>query len=126
MTIPVFFRCLITLAFVALIVILSVTPDRSETGDSIFVWLVATTPSLLQKILHVTCYAVLTFLFAWTLEKFGSTLSRLGLSFIFAIGLGIALEWYQTMVPGRFGTLGDVLLNGLGALAGLVLAGLLL
>ncbi len=126
MTVPVFFRCFITLAFASLIIILSVTPDKSETDDSIFVWLVATTPSLLQNFLHVSCYAVLTFLIVWSLELFGSMLLRLGLALILAVGLGAAMEWYQTMVPGRFGTLGDNLLNGLGALAGLILAGLLL
>jgi hypothetical protein len=126
MTIPIYIRCFITLAFVALIIILSVTPGESETSDSIFVWLVAITPSLLQKFLHVSCYAVLTFLIVWSLELFGSMLLRSGLAFILAVGLGTALEWFQTMVPGRFGTLGDILLNGLGALAGLILAGLLL
>jgi glycopeptide antibiotics resistance protein len=126
MAISIFFRWFITLAFVALIIILSVTPGRSETGDSIFVWLVASAPTLLQKIMHIACYAVLTFLFAWTLEQFGSMLFRLGIAFILAFGLGTALEWYQTMIPGRFGTLNDVLLNGLGALAGLAVAALLL
>ena len=126
MTIPIFLRCFITLAFVALVIILSIIPGEGEIGDSIFVWLVATTPSLLQKFLHVTCYAVLTFLIAWTLEQFGSLLFRLGFSFTLAIAMGVFLEWYQTMVPGRFGTFGDVLLNGLGALVGLVLAVFLL
>jgi VanZ family protein len=47
---------------------------------------------------------------------------RLGASFLLTLGLGVALEWYQTQVPGRFGTLFDVLLNLVGTLLGLILA----
>ena len=41
-------------------------------------------------------------------------------------GLGVALEWYQTQVPGRYGTIVDVLLNVAGTVIGLGLAVLLI
>jgi VanZ family protein len=36
------------------------------------------------------------------------------------------LEWHQTRVPGRFGTVADVLLNLIGAIIGLIAAMFLL
>ena len=126
MTFAVVSRWLITLAFVALVVVLSITPGKSQTGDSVFVWLVATTPTVVQKLMHVAVYAALVFLWTWTLQHIESQTIRLTMAFALTTGLGVLLEWYQTKVPGRFGTLVDVLLNAFGALVGLLAAVLLL
>ena len=115
-----------TLTFVVIVVILSITPGKSQVGDSIFVWLVANTPTPLQKLMHFVIYAALVWLWAWTLEAIKSRNLRLLLAFVIAISLGSALEWYQTKVPGRFGTIVDALLNILGAIVGLVVAFLIL
>jgi len=115
-------RWLITIAFATLVVILSVTPGRGQTDDSIFVWLVVNTPTLMQKLMHVAVYASLAFLLAWSLEDIGARPLRLAIALVLAIGLGAGLEWYQTSVPGRFGTVLDVLLNAGGALLGLLVA----
>ncbi len=115
-------RWLITIAFAILVVILSVTPGRGQTDDSIFVWLVVNTPTLMQKLMHVAVYASLAFLLAWSLEDIGARPLRLAIALVLAIGLGAGLEWYQTSVPGRFGTVLDVLLNAGGALLGLLVA----
>ena len=126
LSIPLTYRWLITLAFVALIVALSVTPGKSEYGDTVFVWLVEHTPTLVQKAMHIGCYAALAALFAWSLESIESITGRLMLSLILALALGATLEWYQTKVPGRFGTIVDVVLNAIGAALGLLAALLLL
>ncbi len=126
MSVPIGLRWLVTGAFVALVVILSVTPGHGKSDDSGFVWLVAVTPPTVQKILHLIVYAMLAALWAWTLAGIESRPLRFALAFILTVGLGGILEWYQTQVPGRFGTLGDVLLNALGAAAGLLLAALAL
>lgn len=126
LAIPPAYRWLITLAFVAIVIVLSVTPDKSQTGDSMFIWLIANTPTLLQKFMHVFCYALLTGLWVWTLETIESRVLRLVLALLLAVSLGGILEWYQTKVPGRFGTIVDVLLNAAGAVIGLVLAFLIL
>jgi VanZ family protein len=103
--------------------VLSTISARDQPGDSTFVWLIASTPSSIQKILHVALYAVLTGLWVWTLQTMQLKLSqRLLLAFVFSVGFGAAIEWYQTRIPGRFGTLLDVLLNALGAVVGLVVA----
>jgi len=126
MTIPVPSRWFITLSFIVLLIVLSVTPGNSQKDDSIFVWLVASTPTLVQKIMHIAAYAALAFLWVWTLEHIKQEPARLATAFALTLGLGIALEWYQTMVPGRFGTLFDIVLNSFGAIAGLIAAILLL
>ncbi len=115
-------RLLITFLLTAIIVGLSVVPGRSQYGDTVFSWLLFATPNLLQKILHVLNYAVLAFLWVWTLERVIPRVSRYLLAFAIAVGLGVMLEWCQTMVPGRFGSLADVFLNTLGVVIGLALA----
>ena len=123
-TVPV--RWLITIAFATLVVVLSVTPGRDQTDDSFFVWLVVNTPTLMQKLMHIAVYASLAFLLAWSLENIGPRPLRLVVALLLAVGLGAGLEWYQTSVPGRFGTLVDVLLNAGGALMGLLVAAIVL
>ena len=120
--IPLLYRWLVTLAFIALIIALSIVPGRAEPGDSVFSWLVVNTAAPVQKTMHVAIYAALVVLWMWALEAVGSRALRALLGFILAIGLGALLEWCQLYVAGRFGTLSDVLLNGVGALLGLLLA----
>lgn len=120
--IPAGYRWLITLVFIGIIIVLSVTPDRGLPGDSIFSWLVVNTAPPIQKLLHVVCYAMIAALWAWTLDAVEPRPLRLAIALTLTIGLGAVLEWYQTQIPGRFGTLADVMLNSIGALAGLIVA----
>jgi hypothetical protein len=124
--IPLIYRCMVTLAFIAMVIALSIVPGRAEPGDSVFSWLVVNTAAPVQKTMHVAIYAALVVLWMWTLEAIGSRALRALLSVLLAIGLGALLEWGQLYVAGRFGTLSDVILNGVGALLGLVLAIVLL
>jgi len=117
---------MITILFVGIVVILSITPGKSQPGDSMFVWLVVHTPTPVQKLMHLVIYAALVVLWAWTLEAIESRAVRLLLAFLIAISLGSVLEWYQTKIPGRFGTIVDALLNAFGAVAGLLAALVLL
>jgi hypothetical protein len=124
--IPLPYRYLIVLVFIAIIVALSITPGRAQPGDTVFSWLYVNTAAPVQKVLHLVIYAALVMLWMWALEAVGSRSLRAVLSVTLAIGLGAVLEWYQLSVPGRFGTLTDVLLNSAGAFIGLLLAMLLL
>jgi hypothetical protein len=126
MAIPVSIRWIITLGLVATIIFLSVIPGHARSGDSAFVWLIVATPAPLQKLMHFLIYASLAWLWTWALEAVAPRWLRLTIAFTLTVGLGAALEWYQTRVPGRFGTLLDVLLNAAGAVAGLAAAVLLL
>lgn len=122
LNIPPAYRWLITLAFVAVVIVLSVTPGKSQTGDTMFIWLLTHTPTAVQKLMHLVCYAMIAVLWAWTLETLESRVLRLCLALMLTVSLGAVLEWYQTKVPGRFGTIVDALLNATGAVAGLLLA----
>ena len=126
LSLPAAYRWLITVLFVGIVVILSVAPGKGQSGDSIFVWLVINTPTPLQKLMHVAVYATLAMLFMWSLETIESRVTRIVLTLVLAFSLGAFLEWYQTRVPGRFGTIVDVLLNTAGTLVGLVAALLVL
>ena len=119
------YRWAITLAFAGIVVILSITPGIERPGDTIFGWLIVNTATPLQKALHVVVYAALAALWMWTLASVESRVARIALTLVLTVGLGATLEWHQTQVPGRFGTLADVVLNAVGAIAG-VLAALLL
>ena len=126
MNLPIAARLLVTLLLVAAIVTLSIVPGRHQPGDSAFVWLVSVTPTLLQKFLHIVAYATLALLWMWTLERISSVPLRFALVLSITVTMGAVLEWYQTSVPGRFGTLTDVLLNALGSIAGVIAAVFLL
>lgn len=114
------------MSVVVAVIVLSVIPGHARAGDSAFVWLVASTPAPIQKLMHFLIYAALGWMWAWTLEGIAPRWLRLTIAFVLAVGIGAALEWYQTRVPGRFGTLLDVVLNTVGVTAGLIVALLIL
>jgi VanZ family protein len=121
-SIPLATRFGITLLLMAVIIVASIIPGRAQPGDSIFVFLVAKTPTFVQKMMHLCFYGFLTLLWVWTLEAVQSKLYRFAIAIVVAVSLGAVLEWYQTRVPGRFGTLLDVGLNVAGASLGLLAA----
>ena len=126
MNTPLVVRIALTLVVFISIVGVSVVPTHDRPGDGVFVWIVSVTPTLIQKLLHVAAYAILAALLMWTLDRIASMAARAGTVLVMTVLTGAALEWYQTMVPGRFGTLTDVLLNAGGAILGLLAATFLL
>ncbi len=109
-------------ALTAAIVALSIVPGEPQPGDSAFAWAVARTPTLLQKLMHVVVYGLLTMLLVWALEAAGwSPLRAYACGVFVAVALGALLEWVQLSVPGRFGTLYDLALNVAGVICGLTL-----
>ena len=123
LNIPFAARLLATLAAAAAIIAASTVPGTPKPGDAAFVWLVYATPTGLQKSLHVVAYGVLAVLTLWTLqERVASGSVRILAVVLSTLVLGALLEWYQTTVPGRFGSLTDVLLNGAGILLGVLVA----
>ncbi len=113
-------RIVLTLVLMSLMTLLSVVPGDPQPDDSAFVWLIADVPKLLQKSMHVALYGVLTLMLAWVFDRVRPDAVRAALCFVIAVGFGTALEWYQTMVPGRFGTLLDVGFDASGAALGLL------
>jgi VanZ family protein len=110
----------------ALLILASVIPGHHKPGDSAFIWLVANTPTLMQKVLHVCLYGVLALLLVWTLDGIQSRAYRFLIALTITVVFGGVMEWCQTKVPGRFGTVNDVALNAAGAALGLLVAVILL
>lgn len=124
--IPIPYRWLALALLTTVLIAASITPAREQAQDTTFEWVVVITPTPLQKLLHVVLYALLAFGLAWAMEHGPAIPLRYLLAFGLAVGLGAGLEWVQTMVPGRFGTLFDVMLDAGGAGLGVLLAMLLL
>jgi len=58
----------------------------------------------------------------WAFERINSMSLRIILALAATVMLGFFLEWYQTSVPGRYGTLADAILNAFGAVVGVLVA----
>jgi VanZ family protein len=110
----------------AMLMLVSVIPGNPKPGDSVFIWLISDVPTLLQKILHVCLYGVLALLLAWTLDGVEPRSFRFLIILVIAVGFGAAMEWLQTKVPGRYGTVFDVALDAVGAALGLIAAAFML
>jgi len=108
-------------AYAMLLAAVSLVPPSSK-GLGECQQLVAPT---VQKVLHVAAYAGLTVLIIAAMRSGHIGLGGLTLVFLAAVAYGALLELAQAAIPGRFATLRDVLLNGVGVLVGmLVVAGL--
>ena len=116
----------LTLSFMTLVMFASLIPGDHKPGDSVFIWLVVSTPTLIQKMLHLFLYGVLALMLVWTLDGIQSRVYRFLMALIIAVAFGAVMEWCQTKVPGRFGTVYDVVLNAAGAALGLLAASFLL
>jgi VanZ family protein len=117
------FRLASAIALMLAIAVLSVLPGHPQPGDSALVWAVAKTPPLVQNIMHVVLYALLSALWVWTLTVVESDRTRpWAVAVTIAIGFGAGLEACQLFVPGRFASIFDVLLNSIGAFGGVLVA----
>jgi VanZ family protein len=124
--VPVPGRLAATLVFMTAILALSVVPSQPQPGDSAFIFLVAATPTLLQKTLHVCFYGTLALLWVFTVREAWGPTARLAGPFTIAVSYGAIMEVLQLFIPGRFATLYDVMLNALGATVGILVASRLL
>ena len=119
-------RIVLTLCFMALLMLLSVIPGHPRPAGSIFIRLVAEVPTLLQKILHICLYGVLALLLVWTLDGVEPRTLRFLIASGIAVVFGAAMEWFQTKVPGRYGTVFDVFLDATGTALGILAAAFIL
>lgn len=75
-----------------------------------------------QNFLHIPLFGVLAWLWHFSLSAWtGSSSRRSLLALTISFGYGILDELHQALVPGRFASLTDVALNGLGALVAVLL-----
>ena len=122
MSAPALARFAVASALVAGTILVSILPSGDQVSANAFQWIAQSPPPMLQNVMHVVVYAALAWSVAWSLEGYASWRRRAATAFLACLALGIALEWLQTLVPGRFGTLLDVGLNMIGVLLGLQVA----
>ena len=99
------------------IAVLSLLPGEPVSGDRTFSWLIELTPALVQNPMHIVCYAALVVSWARVLP-----VTPLAAIAVACVTFGALLELGQTLVPGRYGSLLDGLLNGIGVWVGMLLA----
>lgn len=113
-------RLPVALVYMAAILWMSSVPgvisEDATPMHRMFMWI----PSTVQNLLHVPVYAGLAFVWCGVLSL---RLSRpwhifVG-AFLITVGFGIVDEWYQSFIPGRFASVGDILVNALGAVVGI-------
>jgi VanZ family protein len=108
------------LAYMAGLFVMSSVPgdDPNVAGGAIIEWL---TPQL-QNLLHIPLYAGLAGCWLWALSG-SAHHTRLTLAFALTLAWAVFDEWYQTTVPGRYGSVTDLALNVIGASLAIGLAG---
>jgi VanZ family protein len=74
---------------------------------------------VLNNALHVPAYALLTISWHWSLRAWTQTSFVPIFACLIAATYGIFSEWHQSFVPGRFASLIDVVLNGVGVALGI-------
>ena len=87
---------------------------------ALFYWI---SPSL-QNALHVPAYATLAWAWYWALRAWLSApWARFATACVIASLCGVFDEWNQSFVPGRYGSLTDIVLDVTGAVLGSWLGG---
>jgi VanZ family protein len=84
-----------------------------------------TLPANSDKIIHAFVYMMLGFLFYVSLRASGARHYVLVAASVLACVYGISDEIHQYFVPGRYASLGDVIADAVGALAGSLIGGFL-
>lgn len=116
---PKSWRVLLPFAYMAGVFFISSIPDRSRIDEPAvqisWDWL----PELLQNALHVPLFGALALLWGWSLSAWNAC-ARVETALVIAIAGSYAVldELHQATVPGRQGTLQDVLLDLVGVITG--------
>lgn len=94
-----------------------VPTDGSELESHHSLWFLSLVPATLQNFLHIPAYALLVFLWRWTLESLRIRTAKT-VSLALTISFGVFQEWAQSLVPGRFASFYDVVFDSTGAAIG--------
>ena len=114
------FRLAVSLALTVAMAWLSLVPGYPDEDDPALVVAVGTVPALVQNTMHLVLYAALTLLWAATLVRSVTRPAHWAAVLVFLYGG--ALEVAQILVPGRYPSLLDIVLNGTGVVLGAALA----
>ncbi|MEA3342381.1 MAG: VanZ family protein [Chloroflexota bacterium] len=105
------------LAWMGLIFFFSAQPDLPSAPGP---WL----DILLKKTGHALAYGVLAWLYLRPLRgRFHHPTAARAIALCLTVAYALSDEYHQTLVPGRNGTLWDVVVDGIGAAGAMLLAG---
>ncbi|WP_084604595.1 VanZ family protein [Desulfonatronum thioautotrophicum] len=111
----------VPLGYMALMLIMASVPGDGQTAPDQrhALWFLQLLAPAIQNLLHIPAYGLLAFFWRWTLRRYIQGLQTAAiLAFGLAVGFGVFQEWFQSMIPGRFASLSDVLFNTIGAALG--------
>ncbi len=112
-------KIVITVIYMLFILTTSLIPmDRKISGLNFIIEL----KPYIQNVLHIPLYAVLSILFLQTFKNYYPKISkRIFLIFVCCGGFGILNEILQSVVPGRYVGMGDIILNFIGVIIGIII-----
>lgn len=103
-----------------LIAVMSSIPGTQD-GVPTFLGLV---PPTLQNLLHLPLFALLGYSWAQSLTRLGTRAAlAMLIAAVVSFGWGVLDEWHQLYVPGRYGSLTDIVLDAAGVVSGLLVFG---
>ncbi len=109
----------IPVVYMALLLVGASVPVDEAREERHLLWFLAIMPPTLQNLLHIPAYGLLAFLWRWSLDRYLAARAATCLAFILAAGFGVFQECYQSLIPGRFASLMDVIFNAIGVGIGL-------
>jgi glycopeptide antibiotics resistance protein len=107
----------VPVAYMALILIGASVPADGDTEPHLLEFLLL--PPTLQNLLHIPVYGLLAFLWRWCLNAHMEARRATIIAFLITVCFGVFQEWVQSLVPGRFGSVNDVIFDAIGAGLGL-------
>ncbi len=109
----------VPVAYMALLLIAASIPDDETLDERHFLWFLLLVGPTMMNLLHIPAYGLLAFFWRWTLDRYMGARAAAYTAFTLTMGFGLFQEWYQSMIPGRFASLMDVIFNTIGAGVGL-------
>lgn len=109
-------KYLLPVAYMILILISSSIPMEREIKGIEFVMRI---DARLQNLLHIPIFGLLAFLWIRSFSELKYSIRKtLFLSSFISLIYGIFDESYQLLIPGRYSSVGDIVLNFMGIIAG--------
>ena len=112
------YKLLALITYGTCIYLLSSIPGE-PTNNSNPSFLLSLIPSSLQNLLHIPLYAGLTSCLLWVLAPIGQKKPIYIIVFSACLAFAVSDEAHQIYVPGRFGSLSDVVLDAVGIILGI-------
>lgn len=112
-------KTILLVSYIVLLFAGSLVPMSFDAGTPDFLMQLSPT---MQNLLHIPLFMGLAILWVQVLGRYNATARfKLPLALCFTMLLGVANEYLQLHVDGRYASLTDIIMNGIGALLGAAL-----